>query len=606
MPIKTTSELRLGLAAMPWSIFNRPSLQLGALKSYVERNDDARADTFHIYLPVAAAIGIDWYSRIARSGWAGEALFAPLLFPEMKDPAGNLFYESLADENAPLPDFEEMVGRIEESCTAWLSATDLGKYRLFGFSVCFFQLLPSLYLARRIKKTWPDLPIVFGGSSCSGAVGLSLFNHFPEIDYLVDGEGEEALTRLCRFIAGDVDSLPANVRSRQPSAHKVISKDISTEKVILGDLPYPDYAPYFEEMSRLFPRLPFIPTLPVEFSRGCWWNKCTFCNLNLQWQNYRLKQGERMVEEILHLARTHESLRFTFADNALPPHEADLFFDRIAAAGLDLDFFAEIRAITEPKRLRLYRRGGLRTVQVGIEALSSSLLKKMAKGTTVMDSIAALKMCSESAILLEGNLITEFPTTTEEEIAETLINLEYVFPFSPLQAAIFFLGYGSPVHNRAGQFSIRAILPHAKNRKLLPKDLLQSMTMLMHDYRGDRRYQHRLWQPVTEKIKVWQEFHRQRKKNQPHPLHYMDGRTFLIIRQERRTGAPLLHRLRGLSRKIYLFCGEPRKSEEILQVFPAVTAPALAKFLADMSTKLLMFLENDRVLSLAVRHDREV
>jgi hypothetical protein len=127
----------------------------------------------------------------------------------------------------------------------------------------------------------------------------------------------------------------------------------------------------------------------------------------------------------------------------------------------------------------------------------------------------------------------------------------------------------------------------------------------MNGYRGDCRYQHRLWRPVTEKIKAWQAFHRQRGKNRPHPLHYIDGRSFLIIRQERPAGPPLLHRLRGLSRKIYLFCEEPRKKAEILTAFSTVAPGTLDAFLAEMSGKLLMFLENDRVLSLAVRRDCE-
>lgn len=596
-----TSGFRVGLAAMPWSIFNRPSLQLGVLKRYVEKQVAARVDVFHPYLLIARAIGTDRYSRIALSGWAGEALFAPLVFPEMYGPAKKLFYESLSGEKQPLPVFDELIERIDECCKAWLNTVAIGEYRLFGLSVCFFQLLPSLYLAKMIKKKRPELPIVFGGSSCSGALGRSLVDHFTEIDYLVDGEGEEALSHLCRYIAGETASLPATIRSRLP----VSRENAGTPAKTPDDLPYPDFSPYFEEIRRIFADLPFIPTLPVEFSRGCSWNRCTFCNLNLQWHDYRFKKAERMAEEILHLAAKHESLHFAFADNTLPLHEAEIFFDRMASTGLDLDFFAETRTNTDPQRWRRYRRGGLRTVQIGIEALSTTLLKKMAKGTTVIDAVAAMKMCSASAIVLEGNLITEFPTSTEEEVAETLTNLEYLLPFPPLQAAVFFLGFGSPVHARGGEFAIRAILPHIKNRRLFPPKLLRTMTLLMNGYRGDRRYQHRLWRPVTEKIKAWQAFHRQRGKNRPHPLHYIDGRSFLIIRQERPAGPPLLHRLRGLSRKIYLFCEEPRKKAEILTAFSTVAPGTLDAFLAEMSGKLLMFLENDRVLSLAVRRDCE-
>lgn len=310
-----------------------------------------------------------------------------------------------------------------------------------------------------------------------------------------------------------------------------------------------------------------------------------------------------MADEVLHLARTHESLQFTFTDNTLPLGESDRFFSEIVETGLDLQFFAELRTKVEPGRLQLYRRGGLKTIQVGIEALSTSLLQKMAKGTTVMEIIAMMKLCSEHRIRLEGNIIVLFPTSTEAEIAETLTNLDYLFPFPPLQEARFFLGYGAPILARAKEFSIRSLVPHAKYRRLFPKKLLRSMTLLVSDYRGDRRHQQRLWQPVIEKLQTWREYHRQREKEQSSLLSYQDGKTFLIVRQERLAEAPLLHRLRGLSREVYLYCCVPRKKADIFNEFPAVSAPVLEKFLADMSAKRLMFVEGDKALSLAVRGD---
>ncbi len=53
-----------------------------------------------------------------------------------------------------------------------------------------------------------------------------------------------------------------------------------------------------------------------------------------------------MIAETLHLASTHECLHFTFTDNALPPKEADQFFEKLSGKGVDFDFFAEIRSIT--------------------------------------------------------------------------------------------------------------------------------------------------------------------------------------------------------------------------------------------------------------------
>ena len=603
MGLDTTSPFRLALISMPWSIFNRPSIQLGALKSYLDRESDYPVDSFHPYLNLAKNITTSLYNEISLSGWAGEALFAPLLFPEKKADARKLFRQSLAGRVKPLPDFDKLVALVERSCSHSLKQIQLSRYRLIGFSLCFSQLFPSLYLTRKIKEECADVHIVFGGSSCSGDVGISLMDHFPEIDYLIDGEGEQQLLQLCDFLTGRSEKLPEKTRTQLPvSPPKAVN---SATSLNLDDLPCPDYTAYFQEMKDLFPDQPFIPLLPLEFSRGCWWNKCTFCNLNLQWQNYRFKKSDRMVAETLHLAKTHECLQFTFTDNALPPKEADRFFEKLLDKELDFDFFAEIRGITDPERLQLYSQAGLKTVQVGIEALSTSLLTKMAKGTTAMDNIAVMKMCSSSAIRMEGNLITDFPSTTDEEIAETLKNLDFVLPFLPLQAATFFLGYGSPIHDHATDFSIAKIIAHSKNRLLFPKNYLLSMTMLVNNYRGDKKIQQQKWQPVKQKIRDWHDFHAGRAQTSQHPLCYRDGGTFLIIRQERNSAAPLLHRLRGLSRKIYLFCERPTEMANLLTAFPGIAESALRTFVDELCVKHLMFQERNRVLSLAV-HNKSI
>ncbi len=599
----TSFSFRLALLAMPWSIFNRPSIQLGALKAYLESESNYRVDNFHPYLHLAEGISPEIYSQIALSGWAGEAIFAPLLFPEKRADARKLFRSCLAGKIKPLPDFDELVTAVEQSCNQLLTSIPWQQYNLFGFSLCFSQLFASLYMAGKMKDTWPDVPIVFGGSSCSGDVGTSLIQHFPEIDYLVDGEGEQQLLQLCHFLNGRIKTLPGKIHPQRPVPATGVAPLVLPLK--MDDLPFPDYSHYFKEMHEHFSGRPFIPLLPIEFSRGCWWNKCTFCNLNLQWQNYRSKKSDRMMAETLHLAETHECLHFAFTDNALPPKEADRFFSTLSAKQLDFDFFAEIRTITEPKKLHLYSQAGLKTVQVGIEALSTSLLTKMAKGTTTIDNIAVMKMCSASAIRLEGNLITDFPGTTEEEIAETLEHLDFVMPFLPLQAAAFFLGHGSPMHTSctsANEFTIQKIIPHAKNRALFPQDYLHSMIMLINSYRGDKKHQHALWRPVKQKIQTWHDFHKHRSHNRQHPLNYRDGGTFLIIRQERLSDSPLLHRLRGTSRKIYLCCDQPIKTPTLLAKFPRVAERILRNFIHEMCDKRLMFQENDCVLSLAVRN----
>ena len=68
---------------MPWALFNRPSIQLGTLKAYLEkRRNDLEVHTSHPYLEVASLLGPDLYHWISLNPWVSEALYAPQVFPE--------------------------------------------------------------------------------------------------------------------------------------------------------------------------------------------------------------------------------------------------------------------------------------------------------------------------------------------------------------------------------------------------------------------------------------------------------------------------------------------------------------------------------------------
>ena len=593
------TPFRIALVSMPWAIFNRPSIQLGALKGYLETHSQLQVHTFHPYLEIARAIGTDTYRLISGDSWAGEALYSPLLFPEQREKARKLFYNRFDKKQARTLDFDRIQEDLKQGVEQ-VAARLHNQYDLIGFSVCFNQLFSSLVMAERLKNLDNPCPIVFGGSSCVGEIGASLVTAFPQIDYVVDGEGETVLAALCLALGGHSDRWPQRVFSRRTDGQR---SPVRTDEIKdLNTLPVPDYSPYFTELKRLFPASPFIPTLPIEFSRGCWWNKCRFCNLNLQWRHYRSKDHSRCLTEVEQLAREHRCLNFTFTDNALPVKESDLFFRTLAEQKKDYHFFAEIRTITDPEKIRLYRRGGLTSIQVGIEALSTTLLQSLRKGTSCIENIAVMRQSQESGIRLDGNLIVEFPGSGQTEVDETMAALESVLPYHPLLAASFFLGYGSPVHSHPHDYGIRAVTQHPNNQKLFPRKVLKGLTPLIQDYRGDRLRQRKLWKPVVEKIQSWHQFHLRRKQTDPPPLSYRDGGSFLIIRQERINGLPLQHRLSGPSREIYLFCTTIRSFTEISRRFPRIKQETLRTFLHDLVQKYLVFCEQNRYLSLAVHN----
>ena len=602
-----TNPFRVALIAMPWAIFSRPSIQIGTLKAYLEKTTDwIRVDTFHPYLEVAARLGPEVYHWISQNLWLSEALYGLLVFPERTEDIKSFISRSPGAADKGIRDklAIEEVREVLQNQIAILPATlKLSSYHLVGFSVCFHQLLASLAAAKQIKSSLPQVPIVFGGSSCAGDMGRTLADNFSQIDYIIDGEGELPLLNLCESLAGPKNH---STNSIGAGTHCGTSSVKGQQLPNIEDIPIPDYRDYFMQMQKLFANHPFIPQIPVEFSRGCWWSKCTFCNLNLQWQGFRKKSPARMLHEVTTLADRHAGLDFAFTDNSLPQKESVTFFKKIAGLNRDYRFFGEVKAAMQSRGRRqlfaTYSRGGLSTIQVGIESLSTPLLTRMNKGTTVLDNIAAMRDAIDNGLVLEGNLITEFPGSTSAEVEETLHNLDFVLPFHPLSVACFFLGHGSPIANNPEQFNIRSIRHQAASRKIFPRRILNNLQLLVMDYSGDRTFQKKLWRPVVRKVKAWQDFHRNRRSiAQEHPpLSYRDGGGYIIIRQEMAGRPTLHHRLRKQSRAIYLFCQEIRSLAELQERFPSFRENQLRAFLHELIDKRLMYGENGRYMALAV------
>ena len=535
--------------------------------------------------------------------WLSEALWAPLLFPEKAASAERLAQKEAAREKIRPFSPPKISDLLDETCAGWCEDIDWSAFDLIGFSLCFHQTLASLYLARRIKARYPENRIVFGGSSILAGMAGTL-QRLAGVDFCISGEGELPLLGLCRRILSeksDAKRLFSDKTPEAPAPPDAMPCD-RRQLADLDGLPMPDYGDYFRDAGVAFgPSSPPV-TLPVEFSRGCWWNKCAFCNLNLQWSGYRRKSANRMKKEISTLISRHQVLDFSFTDNCLPLRESRQFFSLPAAEGKDINFFAEVRQ-EQAASFESFRLGGLSEVQVGIEALSSGLLARMGKGGKTIDNIYAMKHALECGIQLQGNLILCFPGSTELERDETLRNLEFVFPYTPLQGASFFLGHSSPVHRAPKVYGIRAITVHPKFRALLPDCLLGHLPLLVCGYRGDRLEQNHLWQPVRKKIEAWQRFHRNRGCSAVERplLEYRDGGDFLLIRQEYPDERILHHRLNGTSRTLYLFCSAPVSCKEICLQYPSLDQKKIADFLHQLQRKRLVFEEDGRYLALAVR-----
>jgi ribosomal peptide maturation radical SAM protein 1 len=606
---------KIALISTPWPLFNRPSIQLGSLKAYLEaRMSDLQIDTFYLYLQLAEAIGYHTYHDISERTWLAESMYAALLYPGNRQQAQRLFRkESTGKARLQKMDFRTLTRKIKKATDSFIHSHNWQTYGLVGFSISLCQLTSALYVIKRLKKKCPKVTIVVGGALTSAKAAPALLKNFADIDMVVNGEGElplyHIIKNLRRSSSESARSTIKGVFTRQTDALQPAAATF-TQLKRLDDLPAPDYDAYFSLLKSFKPQKRFFPTLPVEASRGCWWQRsvgpdqvtgCAFCNLNLQWEGYRSKPANQISAEIDYLTGRHQTLSVALMDNVLPPKGAHKIFKQVVKLKKDLRLFGEVRATTSLKELAAMRDCGMREVQIGIEALGSNLLKKLHKGTTAIQNLEIMKNCEALGIRNISNLILHFPGSDEDDVAETLWALEFARPFYPLKAVRFWLGLESPVWRNPKSYGLKAVFNHPNWSYLFPEKIFRSLPFSIQAYRGDLTHQKKMWKPVQKKISDWQQQYAEIRSDQGYGpiLSLRDGRDFSIIRQRRYQDEPAVHRLTGASRQIYLFCQQHRPIKAICTAFPHVPADDIAHFLKMMVDKKLMFSEKNQYVSLA-------
>jgi len=592
----------IALISPPWPLFNRPSVQLGTLKAFLKKTEPGiKVRAFHPYLDLAARIGFSDYLKISQSSWAAESVFAALLFPGSEGPE-RLFYKAFAKRFGrglkAAPEFQRVISQAETTIEEYLSDENFPAPRLAGISLCLNQLCAGLYIAKKIKEKTPHASIVLGGASCSDILGKSLLDSFPFLDYTVTGEGELPLLELWHFLTGAKKDISTSaIWSKETNCAHTGKEQIAQ----MDSLPPPDFDDYFSELKGLGRRAAGItPLLPIEASRGCWWSKCNFCNLNLQWKGYRAKSPAKVAKEVDYLSNRYMVLDFAFMDNCLPKKQAPEMFRLLANHKRDYSFFAELRVGHTRQELAQMAEGGLKDVQVGIEALSTNLLKKIGKGTTALENLAIMRHCAECSIELQANLILHFPGSSDEDVKQTLENLDFAWPFAPLKTVSFWLGMESPVYKEPDRFGIKALRRHRFYCLLFPEHVANRLEPLILEYKGDRTRQREKWKAVEKKVRLMNEA-KARIGQKEGLLRFRDGRDFLLIRQILPDGRSLRHMLKGLSRKLYLAALEPIALEELTNMANGLGLEQVSAFIDDMHRKRLMFREGDRVLSLAIK-----
>ncbi len=293
-----------------------------------------------------------------------------------------------------------------------------------GLSIVYdHQMFHALHMARWAKRRWPDKQILLGGTSISQFYKYirdkqQMRRFFEMCDGIVVGEGETALCQIAD--AGQV----------KPGAkvHNLISYDRTADKLYLPDCIHYENVPALGRPLFRYPwDLYLAPARGINYSptRGCYWNRCTFCDYGLNTSKPTSPWRERRVDQAVDDLRSaigETGARYVyFAVDVMAPAYLDRLSDAIAAADLDIRWAAEMRlekVFTQDRCAKLAASGCV-CVSFGMESGSQRILDLIDKGTKVAFMGETMKNFAEAGVAVQLMAFSDFPSETAAEKAET-------------------------------------------------------------------------------------------------------------------------------------------------------------------------------------------
>ncbi len=289
---------------------------------------------------------------------------------------------------------------------------------LVGISVtATSQVMPAFTLARLLKKKNSDLHITMGGSVFTKLIDNLQQNHlvFDLVDSFIVFEGEHALLGLIEQLEGKRDfSTVPNLVYKEGDEIRV-NQPYHIEDI--NALPTPDYDGF--PLDRyLSPKR----VLPLQGSRGCYWRKCTFCNLHVDNLKFRLRNLDLVLEDIDKLKEKYGAEYMFFSDECMPVKQLDSLSSRLIEKGNDVKWMAGIRfdkGLTKEILAKARKAGCLKMV-FGLESSNKRVLSLMDKGIETEITKNIIDYCDETGVAIHMYVIVGFPSETREEALETL------------------------------------------------------------------------------------------------------------------------------------------------------------------------------------------
>ena len=384
-----------------------------------------------------------------------------------------------------------------------------------GLSCTTSSFHDGVRIATMVREESGGIRAVFGGVHVS-ALKEKVLEDFPEVDFVVVGEGEQTLTELIR--SGDRE--PAGIKGVIYRARngKVVYNGYRQDKLELDSLPFPAYeklAGYPDAYMLPIFNYPKAPNTSCISSRGCPY-ACSYCDRSVFRRSFRYNSADYLYRHLSYLNNRFGIRHINFYDDQFTfnRQRVEDFCRMMIDKPLGMTFNCAVRAEhIDLELLQMMKKAGCWMISLGIETGDEDLLAQHRQNADLVMLADKIRLIKKAGIRTKGLLMMGLPGESESSIQKSM---DYVFslPIDDFNLAKFTPFPGSPIHeniHELGEFEEDwqkmdcmsfQFVPHGFSRERLeelfiryykthymrPKVLLGYLTMLWRSPDSWRRF----------------------------------------------------------------------------------------------------------------------
>lgn len=335
------------------------------------------------------------------------------------------------------------------------------------------NLVGALRIAQVTRRLAPHVKIVMGGGYPNCYLRkLTDPRLFDFVDFLTLDDGETPLSYVLQHIAGE------------RGADRLLRTFMrQNESVVYCSSPDERDMPFVEAATPSYAELPVERYMAVRFdatraqriwsqrwnkltlAHGCYWRKCTFCDISLDYvQRYEPQRVDRLIGQIETLVKETGHTGFHWVDEAAPPSLLRALSQRLLERKIEISWYGNIRferAFTS-ELARLMAESGCVMVTGGLEVASDRLLKRINKGVTVAQVARVAKAFADHGIHVHAYLMYGYPSETVQETVDSLELVRQLFVEGCLHSGHwhrFMVTEHSPIGSNPMEFGVRLRRP---------------------------------------------------------------------------------------------------------------------------------------------------